>query len=149
MLPSGATSAHVWQSERNAYEAILGNGEPPVSGTLWGGIGMLGLTGPRAYVFPEDPARIRRRGAPESPSMAGTVARAMRTESAQRLIAASYILAIAMPPLGLVLAIVVGTRLGGPYSKHAKWIVLVCIAAGAIWAVIISNGALTATNNSY
>jgi enamine deaminase RidA (YjgF/YER057c/UK114 family) len=41
----------VWQSDRNAYDAILGNGPPPVSGTLWGGIGMLGLTGPRAYGF--------------------------------------------------------------------------------------------------
>jgi hypothetical protein len=73
----------------------------------------------------------------------------MRTESAQRLVVASYIMACAMPPIGAILALILWTRAGAPYSKHAKWIILLCIVAGALWVVIIGSGALTATNNSY
>jgi hypothetical protein len=73
----------------------------------------------------------------------------MRTESAQRLVVASYIMAAAFPPIGVVLALIVGTRTGAPYSKHAKWIILLCVVAGALWVVIIGSGALNANNNSY
>lgn len=73
----------------------------------------------------------------------------MRTETAQRLIVASYILALAMPPLGLALALLVALRLGPPHSRHAKWIALLCVAAGALWAMIIAGGALNTTNTGY
>jgi MFS family permease len=72
----------------------------------------------------------------------------MRNEGALRMVVASYILAIAMPPVGAIMGILVATRLGQPYSKHWKWIILVCVVAGAIWAVIIGNGALSTNNNT-
>ncbi len=66
----------------------------------------------------------------------------------QRLVVLGYILALAMPPLGL--AIGVGLILPGAVrSRHGVGIVAVSIVAAAIWAVLISSGALNSTNQGY
>jgi formate hydrogenlyase subunit 3/multisubunit Na+/H+ antiporter MnhD subunit len=59
-----------------------------------------------------------------------------------------YILAVAMPPLGVGvgLVLILSARLR---SKHGAWIVLISIVAAAIWALMISSGALKDTNQGY
>jgi hypothetical protein len=71
-----------------------------------------------------------------------------RQVTIQRLVVVGYILALAFPPLGFgigaVLALPSGVR-----SRHGVWIVLVSIVAAAIWALLISSGALKTTNQGY
>ena len=66
----------------------------------------------------------------------------------QRLVVTGYIVALAMPPLGfgIGLVLMLSARLR---SKHAVWIVLVSIFAAILWALLISSGALNATNQGY
>lgn len=64
----------------------------------------------------------------------------------ERVIVLSYILAVAMPPLGFLLAVGLGIR---TRSKHWPWIVLLSIVAAGIWVIIISAGGLNTTNESY
>jgi hypothetical protein len=66
----------------------------------------------------------------------------------QRVVVLGYILAVAMPPLGVGIGLVLmlSARLR---SRHAVWIVLASIVAAAIWAVVISSGALKDTNQGY
>lgn len=66
----------------------------------------------------------------------------------QRVIVVGYILAVAMPPLGVGvgLVLILSARLR---SKHGAWIVLISIVAAAIWALMISSGALKDTNQGY
>jgi hypothetical protein len=71
-----------------------------------------------------------------------------RAATIQRLVVVGYILAFAMPPLGfaigLVLLISPAVR-----SRQGVWIGLVSIVGSVIWALLISAGALTATNQGY
>jgi hypothetical protein len=66
----------------------------------------------------------------------------------QRLVVVGYILALAMPPLGFVVGLVLMLS-AGVRSKHGAWVVLTSILAAVIWALLISAGALTATNQGY
>jgi len=67
----------------------------------------------------------------------------------QRTIVLAYIVAIAMPPAGLLLAIVVARLTAGTGSRHALWIVAVSLVASLAWILIISGGALNTTNTDY
>ena len=58
----------------------------------------------------------------------------------------AYILAVAIPPLGFVLAVGLGIRVR---SKHWPWIVLLSVIAAVIWALIIGAGGLKTTNQGY
>ena len=66
----------------------------------------------------------------------------------QRVVVVGYITAVAMPPIGFILGIVltIGARLK---SRHGPWIVLASVLGASIWALLISSGALTATNQGY
>jgi ABC-type Fe3+ transport system permease subunit len=66
----------------------------------------------------------------------------------QRVVVVGYILAVAVPPLGLAIGLVL-TFPGRPRSRHGAWIVLVSVAAAAIWALLISAGALKDTSQGY
>lgn len=66
-----------------------------------------------------------------------------------RLVALAYILAISMPPLGLIFGIVMALRSGRRYSKHGLGVIAVSIVAGIVWAVIIGSGALNTTTSGY
>jgi hypothetical protein len=57
-----------------------------------------------------------------------------------------YISAVSMPPIGFALALVIAFR---ETKKHAVPIFVVGVIACAMWALIISSGALTATDNSF
>jgi hypothetical protein len=71
---------------------------------------------------------------------------AVPSDGFYRLIVLSYIVAVAMPPVGAVLALVIGARRGDPRAKHWLGILAVCLVAGVMWTLIISSGALTATS---
>jgi hypothetical protein len=66
----------------------------------------------------------------------------------QRGVVVGYILAVALPPVGLVtgLVLMLSPRLR---SRHGAWIVLLSIAAGVVWALLIGAGALKDTNQGY
>ncbi|MGH2871165.1 MAG: hypothetical protein ACRDL5_01735 [Solirubrobacteraceae bacterium] len=71
------------------------------------------------------------------------------SDRAYRLIMLGYISAVAMPPVGLVVAIVVALRETRVGARHWRWIVLVSIVAAVLWALIISTGALTSTSGEF
>jgi hypothetical protein len=68
--------------------------------------------------------------------------------TAQRLVVVGYILALAFPPLGFALGLVLMVA-PSVRSRHGVWIVLVSIVAAAVWALLISAGALNDTNQGY
>jgi hypothetical protein len=66
----------------------------------------------------------------------------------QRLVVVGYILAFAMPPLGLAIGLVTMVA-PSVRSRHGVWIVLASILAAGIWALLIGSGALNDTNQGY
>jgi hypothetical protein len=66
----------------------------------------------------------------------------------QRAVVVSYILAVAVPPLGFAagLVLMLSSRLR---SKHGAWIVLLSIVAAVIWALLVGAGALKDTSQGY
>ena len=70
-------------------------------------------------------------------------------QSFLRLVVVSYILAVAMPPLGFALGLVVVARGARVKSRHGVLIIVVSIVAAVVWALIIASGALNATNNGF
>jgi hypothetical protein len=70
----------------------------------------------------------------------------VRRESEYRLVVLSYIVAAAMPPIGLFLGIVVSIRLTGASRRHGLWIILVSLIASLVWILLISSGALNTTS---
>jgi hypothetical protein len=71
----------------------------------------------------------------------------VRDDSARRFLVLAYITAIAIPPLGFILGIVVVTRLR-TYSRHGVWIIAVSLVAAVIWVVVFSSGVLTTESNN-
>ncbi len=69
--------------------------------------------------------------------------------SVRRLVALAYILAISIPPLGLVLGIALSVRSGRQYSKHGMGVIGLSIVASIVWVVILTSGALTTPTTSY
>ena len=60
----------------------------------------------------------------------------------------AYILAISIPPVGLVLGVTVALRLGK--TKHAVCIVLLSVITAAVWVLILTSGSLdTASSTNY
>ena len=66
----------------------------------------------------------------------------------QRIVVLGYILALAMPPLGLAIGLVLMLP-RGVRSRHGVWIVLASILAAAAWTLLISSGALKDTGQGY
>jgi hypothetical protein len=85
---------------------------------------------------------------PEYPSRNGASDRAWN-QSFLRLVVVSYILAVAMPPLGFILGVVVAVRGARVNSRHGLWIILVSVVAAGVWALVIASGALSSTNNDF
>ncbi len=70
-------------------------------------------------------------------------------QSFLRLVVVGYILAVAMPPVGLVLGVVVVVRGARARSRHGWLIILVSVVAAAVWALIIASGALNTTQSQF
>lgn len=72
------------------------------------------------------------------------------SDNLRRLIVLGYITAVAIPPIGFILGIVIAVRRRTAY-KHGVAIVAVSIVAAVIWVLLLSSGVLTSTSsdNSY
>jgi uncharacterized membrane protein len=70
-----------------------------------------------------------------------------RDGAAQRLVALGYITAVAMPLVGLIVAIVVMTRTGSTYSRHARWMIVLSIIATIVWILIFTSGVINTSTN--
>ena len=68
------------------------------------------------------------------------------SDSLRRLIVLGYITAVAIPPIGFVLGIVIAVRRRAAY-KHGVAIVAVSIVAAVIWVLLLSSGVLTSTSS--
>ena len=68
-------------------------------------------------------------------------------ERARRLVVLGYITAVALPPIGLILGIVLATRPAKASSRHWMWIIVVSIIGAVLWVLVFVSGALTSTNN--
>jgi hypothetical protein len=69
-----------------------------------------------------------------SPKVAG--------ESIQRLVVLGYITAVAMPPVGLIMGIVLAVRLTKPSARQGLWIIVVSIVAVIGWVIAVATGLL-------
>jgi hypothetical protein len=65
----------------------------------------------------------------------------------RRLAALGYITAVAMPPIGLILGIVLATRSDKAITKHGVCIIAISIIAAIVWVIVFASGALTSTTN--
>jgi hypothetical protein len=92
------------------------------------------------------PTSDRGRWTSGAPSTNGTLDSAVR-QTAMRLVVVAYISAIAIPPAGLILGIVVATRPLNKVSRHGKWIIALSIIAAAIWFLVFKTGSLTSDNS--
>ena len=72
-----------------------------------------------------------------------------RRESARRVLALAYILAVAVPPIGFVLGIVIAVRFRNVRPWHGAAIIVISILASIVWIVIITSGALNTPTSGY
>lgn len=96
--------------------------------------------------FPRPPTRDGSRWTAGHPSNNGAAASAS-SESIQRLVVLGYITAVAMPPVGLILGLLLALRLGRPNSKRGIWIIVVSIIASIVWVLLLATGALNPNSN--
>lgn len=66
----------------------------------------------------------------------------------QRVVALGYITAIALPPIGLIVGIVIAMRRDQPRSRHAAWIIVISLIATVAWVAVFASGAISATDNT-
>jgi hypothetical protein len=64
------------------------------------------------------------------------------SETALRFVVVGYITAVAIPPLGLLIGIVIATR-SKPEARQGRWIILVSLVAGVVWVLVFTTGVLT------
>jgi hypothetical protein len=83
---------------------------------------------------------------PDPGSSNGTLDSAIR-QKAMRLVVVAYISAVAMPPIGLILGVMVATRPLKKVSRHAVWIILLSLVALGIWWLLFNSGSLTSDNS--
>lgn len=72
-----------------------------------------------------------------------------RKERLHPLVVLGYITAVAMPPIGLIVGIVVSVRPIRASSKHGLGIIVLSIVAAPVWVLILTSGALTSPSNGY
>lgn len=66
----------------------------------------------------------------------------------QRIVALGYITAIAIPPVGLIVGIVIARRSRQPLARHAIWIIVISLIATVVWVAVFASGAISATDNT-
>jgi hypothetical protein len=72
-----------------------------------------------------------------------------RNASIYRTVVLAYILAVSIPPVGLIMGAVIAIRFGKPTSRHGVLIIAVSIAAAVVWAAIIAGGALNTPSTDF
>jgi hypothetical protein len=66
----------------------------------------------------------------------------------QRTVALGYITAIAIPPVGLIIGIMLVRRPAQPLRRHALWIIVISVIAAVVWVAVFASGAINATDNT-
>jgi hypothetical protein len=66
----------------------------------------------------------------------------------QRTVALGYITAVAIPPVGLIIGIMLMRRREQPLARHALWIIGISVVAAAVWVAVFASGAINATDNT-
>jgi hypothetical protein len=94
----------------------------------------------------EPPTSEREHWTSEPGSSNGTLDSALR-RTAMRLVVVAYISAVAMPPIGLVLGIVVARRPLKKISRHGLWIILLSLIAAGVWFLVFKTKSLTSDNS--
>lgn len=72
-----------------------------------------------------------------------------RGAGASRLVALAYILAVSVPPLGLILGVFLILRPGRSQPKHGLGVIALSVVASIVWIVIVTAGALNTTTTGY
>jgi hypothetical protein len=68
------------------------------------------------------------------------------SDGLRRLVVAGYITAVAIPPIGFVLGVLIAVRRRAAY-KHGLAMIAISIAATVIWVLLLSSGVLTSTSS--
>ena len=72
-----------------------------------------------------------------------------RNASIYRTVVLAYILAVSIPPVGVIMGAAIAIRFGTPTSRHGVLIIAVSIAAAVVWAAIIAGGALNTPSTDF
>jgi hypothetical protein len=72
-----------------------------------------------------------------------------RSQTVQRIVVLGYVLALGMPPIGFAIGALLAVGPAKVRSRHGLWIILVSIIAAGAWALIISTGGLSTTDQNY
>ncbi len=64
------------------------------------------------------------------------------SDSIRRLVVLGYITAVAMPPVGLIMGVVLAIRLTKPDSRRGLWIIALSIVATIVWVLALVTGVL-------
>lgn len=66
----------------------------------------------------------------------------------QRLAVLGYITAVAMPPVGLIIGLVLAIRLNKPSSRQGLWIIILSMLAAIGWVVAVATGLVNPNSNT-
>jgi hypothetical protein len=72
----------------------------------------------------------------------------LSSESIQRVAVLGFITAVAMPPVGLFLGVLLAARLEKPYSTRGRWIIVVSVIAGILWVLTLATGIVNPNSNT-
>ena len=64
------------------------------------------------------------------------------------VIVLGFITAVAMPPVGFVLGVMLAVRLEKPNSKRGLWIIAVSIIAAILWVLTLATGIVNPNSNT-
>ena len=68
------------------------------------------------------------------------------SDGLRRLVVVGYITAVAIPPIGFVLGVLIAVRRRAAY-KHGLAMIAISIVATVIWVLLLSSGVLTSTSS--
>ena len=69
-------------------------------------------------------------------------------ETITRVVVLGYITAVAMPPVGLIIGLVVAVRLAKPDSRRGLWIIGLSIIAAIAWVLTLATGLVNPNSNT-
>jgi hypothetical protein len=72
-----------------------------------------------------------------------------QSANAYRLVVLAYIIAVSMPPIGVILGLILAIHFDKPASKHGAWVIAVSIVAAVVWAAIVAGGALNTPSTNF
>ncbi len=70
-----------------------------------------------------------------------------RSVRIERLVVLGYIMAFAIPPIGLIFGVVLTIRNSGVERKHLVGIIALSIVATVVWLLILSSGVVNTTGS--